>query len=142
MAMCMAEVLRESKREILRAATAIFLSFDDKNGRKLLLFKADMPRAPQQSEASASTPGSRTVLPYGARWGVVGCLPCGRGPVPPRLAAYERDYAERTAEQVENLLAALCTPAGDTLDEHLLNALLGKVRGLVADGALLRRLNF
>ena len=76
------------------------------------------------------------MFPYGARWGVVGCLPCGSGPVPQRLADYERDYAERTAEQVENLLAALCTPAGDTLDEPLLNLLLGKVRGLVVDGAL------
>ena len=132
MARCMAEVVRESKRDVLRAATAIFLGFDDKNGRKLLLFKADMPRAPQESEAC------RPMLPYGARWGVVGCLPCGQGPVPRRLADYERDYAERTAEEVEKLLAALCTPAGDTLDAPLLNALLGKVRGLVIDGALLK----
>ena len=43
MATTMAHVLRARKREWLREATAIFLGFDDKNGRKLLRLKADTP---------------------------------------------------------------------------------------------------
>ena len=132
MALCLAEVVRERKREILRAAHAVFLGFDDKDGRKLLLFKVDTPKAPSESEVT------RNLLPYGARWGVIGCLPCGSGSVPRRLADWERDYAERTADEVEKILAALCTPAGDTLDEALYQAVLRKVRGIVVDGALLK----
>ena len=40
---CMGEVLRREKREWMREATSIFLTFDDKAGRKLLRFKCDAP---------------------------------------------------------------------------------------------------
>ena len=84
------------KREWLREATYIFLGFDDKNGRKLLRFKCDAP--------SASTPGDTvkdlceedpTWLRYGARMGVVGCMPVG---LDYNLDDYERDYSDRTCE--------------------------------------------
>ena len=41
MVSCMQEALRARKRDWLQEAAAIFLAFDDKNGRKLLRFKCD-----------------------------------------------------------------------------------------------------
>ena len=76
MVSCMNEALRARKREWLREATYIFLGFDDKNGRKLLRFKCDAASAP----AGGSTPcleSDSTWLRYGARLGVVGCMPAG-----------------------------------------------------------------
>ena len=100
MAACMIEVLRERKRQWLRDAAVLFFGFDDKNGRKLLCFKADTPTAVGKSTADP------TVLPYGARMGIVGCLPVGRSSTP---EDYERDYAERTCEDV---LQGVETPPG------------------------------
>lgn len=142
MVSCMAEVLRQDKRECLRAATTIFLGFDDKNGRKLLLFKADLPKAPPCLDAGGQPcldAGSTRTFAYGARWGVVGCLPCDGGAEGhPRLDDWERDYAERTSAEVVKLLRSLCAPEGEAVDEALMNGILRKVRGLVVDGALLK----
>ena len=137
MVSCMKEALRRKKRQWLREATWIFLGFDDKNGRKLLRFKCDAP--------GASTPGSDadkdahardpTWLRYGARIGVVGCMPMG---ITHELKDYERDYAERTCEEVVGLLKRLCTPAGETLDATFWDDVVKKVVGVVVDGALLK----
>ena len=129
MAACMIEVLRERKRQWLREATVVFFGFDDKNGRKLLCFKADTPTSMSVSSADP------TVLPYGARMGIVGCKPVGRSST---IEDYERDYAERTSEDVLHMLRLLCTPAGDGVDNVLFQSVLGKTRGIVVDGALLK----
>ena len=133
MVSCMAEVLRTRKRQWLREASCIFFGFDDKNGRKLLRFKVDTPTAPTCFDAVTS--GDPTLLPYGARIATVGCIPVGRSCSP---EDFDRDYAERTAEHVLQLIARLCTPAGDVRDETLYQAALRKTRGLVVDGALLK----
>ena len=133
MVSCMKEALRMRKREWLREATYIFVGFDDKNGRKLLRFKCDAPTA---AGRSASTPErDSTWLRYGARIGVVGCMPAGLNY---GLDDYERDYAERTCEEVIKLLQRLCAPAGDTSDTTLFEDVLRKIAGVVVDGALLK----
>ncbi len=133
MVCCMAAALRARKRQWLGDATCVFFGFDDKNGRKLLRFKVDTPAAAPCFDAVA--PGDPTLLPYGARIGVIGCMPTGLSST---LEDFERDYAEKTAEEVLKLISAACTPEGDVLDEVLFDSVLAKTRGLVVDGALLK----
>lgn len=153
MVCCMSETLRARKREWLDKAKWIFLGFDDKNGRKLLRFKCDTPLgpcgdaklAPTVSPRRASTPSDAEFdairasdpswLKYGARTGVVGCMPMGLGK---KLEDYEQDYAERTSGEVLKLLERLCTPAGSSLDQTWFTTILDKVGGIVVDGALLK----
>ena len=140
MATTMAHVLRAQKRDWLREATAIFLGFDDKNGRKLLRFKAETPSA-APSSCSDAEPLSwdPTYREYGARMGIVGCMPAG---LHYDLADYERDYAEKTASEVGHMIERLCKPAGDTVDSALLDGVLLKIKGIVVDGALLKTAHF
>jgi len=133
MVTCMKEVLRAQKRTWLREAQYIFLGFDDKNGRKLLRFKCDVPACFDAAENSCEK--DTTWLPYGARIGVVGCMPVG---IRYDLNDYERDYGERTCEEIVKLLQRLCTPAGETLDATLFDDVVRKVAGVVVDGALLK----
>ena len=127
---CMGEVLRREKREWMREATSIFLTFDDKAGRKLLRFKCDAPVCFDTKGKDA-----RTTLPYGARLGIVGCMPMSRGA---ELSHYERDYAERTKDHVVALLRRMLTPDGGAGDEASVNDTLRKVRGVCVDGQLLK----
>ena len=69
----MAEVVRSRKREALQAATTVSIAFDDKESRKLLMFKCDTPELPSPSCLDADG----TLLPYGAR------LAIASGGVPP-----------------------------------------------------------
>ena len=67
----MAEVVRNRKRDALRAATALSIAFDDKNSRERLMFKCDTPGLPSMSCLDAD----KTLLPYGARLAMIGCMP-------------------------------------------------------------------
>ena len=63
MVRCMGEVLRRKKREWMRMATSIFLTFDDKSGRKLLRFKCDTPVCSDaKGKPCASTPRGNHML--------------------------------------------------------------------------------
>ena len=53
------------------------------------------------------------------------------------MADHERDYAERTSEEVVKLLERLCTPRYEALDHTFFDAVSDKVMGIVVDGALL-----
>ena len=135
MVSCMQEALRARKRAWLQEAAAIFLGFDDKNGRKLLRFKCDTRDAPACLDAAGGGKADPSRLPYGARIGVVGCMPVG---LASDMADHERDYAERTSEGVVKLLERLCTPRCEALDHRFFDAVLDKVVGIVVDGALLK----
>ena len=104
MVICMGEVLRRLKRQWLREATSIFLAFDDKGSRKLLRFKCDVPLC---FDAKGNDDGDPTLLSYGGRLGIVGCMPMRVGT---DLSHYERDYADRTKDDVVTLLRRMCTP--------------------------------
>ena len=127
---CMGEVLRREKRRWLSEATSIFLTFGDKEGRKLLRFKCDVP-----SCFDAEGGDGRTLLPYGARHGIVGCMPTAAGKA---MSEYEGDYAERTADDVATLLRRMCTPADGSVEEDVYAGVLLKVRGVCVDGQLLK----
>ena len=64
----MAEVVRNGKRESLRAATTISIAFDDKASRKLLMFMCDTPGLPSMSCLDADN----ALLHYGARLAMSG----------------------------------------------------------------------
>ena len=128
----MAEVVRNRKRDALRAATALSIGFDDKASRKLLMFKCDTPGLPSMSCLDAD----KTLLPYGARLAMIGCMP----PDIPQMAEYDDDYARRTASGVVKLFERFCTRGGQ-LDEDLFESLLLKVRMVCVDGALLKTAN-
>ena len=106
----MGEVLRLEKRRWLSEATSMLLTFGDKEGRKLLRFKCDVP-----SCFDAGGDG-RTLLPCGARHGIVGCMPTAAGKA---MSEYERDYAERTADDVATLLRRMRTPADGSVEEDV-----------------------
>ena len=48
----------------------------------------------------------------------------------------ERDYAERTSEEIVNLMQRSCTPRGEALDVKWFESVLARVAGIVVDGAL------
>ena len=100
----MAEVVRNRKREALRPATTVSIAFDDKASRKLLIFKCDTPGLPSMSCLDAD----KTLLPYGARLGLIGCVP----PDLPKMSEHEGDYGRRTASGVAKLLERFCTHRG------------------------------
>lgn len=116
------EVIREGKRDWLREASSIALSFDDRQGYKLLLFRCDIPAASQ--EALAASPGC---LPCPWRSGIVGCYDCLRHTTLEDLA---EDYAVRTAKGILHLIQRFCRD--DTLSQRFLR----NVHIIVADGQL------
>ena len=130
MVTCMGEVLRRLKRKWMFDATSIFLAFDGKGGRKLLRFKCGVPLC-----FDAKGTGERTLLTYGARIGIVGCLPMLVGT---DTSHYERDYAERTKDGVVTLLRRMLTPLGEETDDDAVSEVLLKVRGVAVDGQLLK----
>ena len=122
----------------------IFLGFDDKIGRKPLRFKCDAhSETCTDAVASAtcfdavadSAAGDPCCLRYGARIGVFGCTPAG---LETGMEDCERDYAERTSEEIVNLTQRFCTPRGEALDVQWFGRVLAKVAGVVVDGALLK----
>jgi hypothetical protein len=121
----MAEVVRKRKRDALRVATTISIAFDDKASRKLLMFKCDTPGLPSLSCLDAD----KTLLPYGARLAMIGCMP----PDLSAMSEYEEDYAQRTARSVLKLFERFCVD-----DKDLLESLLLKVRVACVDGALIK----
>ena len=116
MVRCMGEVHRRKKREWMREATSIFLTFDDKAGRKLLRFKCDTPVCAAKGKPKCfdakRTDEPQTMLSYGARHGIVGCLPARA--FRKDLTDWEQDYAVRTtSDGVVALLRRMLTPAGE-----------------------------
>ena len=97
------------------------------------MFKCDTPGLPGMSCLDAD----KTLLPYGARLGMIGCMP----PDLPKMSEYEDDYARRTASAVVKLTERFCSPRG-MLDEGLFKSLLLKVRVVCVDGAPLKTANF
>ena len=130
MVICMGEVLRRLKRKWMLDAVSIFLAFDDKGGRKLLRFKCDVPLC-----FDAKGKDERTLQTYGARLGIVGCMPMLVGA---DTSHFEEDYAERTRGDVVTLLRRMLTPLGDETDDDAVNQVLLKVRGVCVDGQLLK----
>ena len=51
----------------------------------------------------------------------------------------ERDYAERTSEEIVNLMQRSCTPRGEALDVKWFESVLARVAGIVVDGALQKK---
>ena len=113
----MDEAFRKQTRTWFREAKSIFLGFDDNSSRKLLRFKCDAPDVTFDFDANKSLVArDPTLLLYGARIGVVGCMPMGLNY---NLSDYERDYAERTCEEVVKLLRRLHSRKG-TFGCHVL----------------------
>ena len=143
MVRCMGEVLRREKRRWMLGATSIFLTFDDKAGRKLLRFKCDTPVCSDAKGKDGDIPvcfdakgkDEPTMLSYGARHGIVGCMPMRVGT---ELSHYEEDYAERTKNDIVALLRRMLTPAGESCDDASTLEVFQKVRGVCVDGQLLK----
>ena len=77
-----------------------------------------------------------TMLSYGARHGIVGCLPARA--FRKDLTDWEQDYAVRTTSDVVALLRRMLTPAGEPCDEASTREVFRKVRGVCVDGQLLK----
>ena len=120
------------KHQWLRDATVIFWSFDDKAGRKLLMFKVDTPTGTNDSKFSVDP----TWMPYGARIAIAGCVHVGRED---KISDYEEDYGMRTATEVIKIIEKLCTPRpGACVDAALMEHVLAITGGVTVDGALLK----
>ena len=78
----------------------------------------------------------QTMLSYGARHGIVGCLPARA--FRKDLTDWEQDYAVRTTSDVVALLRRMLTPAGEPCDEASTRKVFQKVRGVCVDGQLLK----
>ena len=93
-------------------------------------FKCDVPLC-----FDANGKDERTLQTYGARLGIVGCMPMLVGA---DTSHFEQDYAERTRGDVVTLLRRMLTPLGDETDDDAVNQVLLKVRGVCVDGQLLK----
>ena len=67
-------------------------------------FKCDVPLC-----SDTKGKDERTLLTYGARLGIVGCMPMLVGA---DTSHYERDYAERTRDDVVTMLRRMLTHPG------------------------------
>ena len=121
------------------------MGFDDKIGRKPLRFKCDAhSETCTDAVASAtcfdavadSAAGDPCCLRDGAQIGVFGCTPVG---LETGMEDYERDYAERTSEEIVNLMQRSCAPRGEALDVKWFESVLARVAGIVVDGALQKK---
>ena len=112
------EVVRRRKRKWIHDCSSIALSFDDRQGYKLILFRCDVPFDSALAEAQGD--------PW--RSGIVGCFECLRGTTLSELA---EDYAVRTCDQILKLIRAFCDD-----DEDLYKKFIARVKIIVADGAL------
>ena len=120
-------VIRNQKRQWIRECNSISLTFDDRQGYKLILFRCDAPLRCAAAPAGTTAP-ARAATPTVWREGIVGCTDCLIGCTLNDLAD---DYALRTVEQIVKQVRAFC---GD--DEALYAKFTNSVRIVVADGAL------
>ena len=126
MARIQAEVIRVSFREWVLAASSLTLSFDDRHGYKMVLFRCDAPLPDSEGTQSG----------IAARSGLLGIAEMMTGVTLDELA---QDYAERVVEDLRLLCARFSTPLGDACDEAVMQRLVGDqslVKHLVMDGAL------
>jgi hypothetical protein len=129
MAEIIQEVVRRRKRQWIRECNSIALSFDDRQGYKLILFRCDAPlRREVVAAADGAPPRAATPKEEVFREGIVGCTDCLIGCTLTDLAD---DYALRTVDQVVKLVRVFC---GN--DESLFTKFTQSVRIVVADGAL------
>ena len=129
MILVMREVVRARKRHWVREATAISLSFDDRQGYNLVVFKCDMPLRHRGAEHL------RENLQF-ARHGVLGCIDVVRGSSMQELA---QDYAERTCSRIMEMVDLFATPLGDTEKDHAVcDRFRTATRSIVVDGALVK----
>ena len=120
MVLVMREVVRSEKRKWIREATSISLSFDDRKGHKLVMFKCDTPLH------------HRGASPY-ARCGIVGCLDTVHGT---SLEEVSEDYADLQCQKIMEMLGRFATPLGDARDERIMQQLRQVTKSIVVDGAL------
>jgi len=141
MARVMQDTIRQKKREVLRASTSISMSFDDRAGYKLVLFRASLVGSPHAASQGASAaerpaasqePAAASPLKIASE-GLLGCIQCLRGST---LEDFADDYAERAGREIMSLLTRFCTPLGDTFDDALYEHIRVNVRSMCADGAL------
>jgi hypothetical protein len=141
MARVMQDTIRQKKREVLRASTSISVSFDDRAGYKLVLFRASLVGSPHAASQGASAaerpaasqePAAASPLKIASE-GLLGCIQCLRGST---LEDFADDYAERAGREIMSLLTRFCTPLGDTFDDALYEHIRVNVRSMCADGAL------
>jgi hypothetical protein len=129
MLLVMREVVRAEKRQWIKDATSISLSFDDRKSYKLILFKCDMPllhRGAQPQTESAQY----------ARHGVLGCLDTVRGV---SLEELSQDYAERTCGKIMRMISLFSTPLGEGgPDDTICAKFREATRSIIVDGALIK----
>ena len=128
MAEIIREVVRRRKRQWIRDCTSIALSFDDRQGYKLMRFRCDAPFPLITANVASEVPCAAT--PTAPVWqeGIVGCTDCLMGCTLTDLAD---DYAMRTVDQVVKQIRAFCGH-----DEELYTKFSHSVRIVVVDGAL------
>ena len=128
------EVVRRRKRQWIQECSSIALSFDDRQGYKLILFRCDMPVSVASPGVAATPHGAATPTDAVWREGIVGCTDCLSGCTLSDLAG---DYALRTVAQVVKQVRAFC---GD--DEELYAKFARSVRVVVVDGALRKTVQY
>ena len=128
MALVIREVIRSQKRQWLREAKSICLSFDDRKAYKLLKFNCSAPLRQR---------GAPNDGPW--RSGIIGCLNKVHGDT---LENMDNDYAVRVADKVLEMIRAFATSYGqDVRDEDLCEHILKSTHAIVVDGALLKAAN-
>jgi hypothetical protein len=125
MVVVMAEVLREEKRKMVRRSMSISIGLDDRKDYRLIRFRCD--RA-----ADAAEDISIDVKQSACFDGVIAVV---RPSVSDGQTVHEqdKDKGQKMADSVVECIRRLCTPAGQVVDEELVNCVLNKCRHTASD---------
>ena len=122
MALVQREVLRMRKRDWIREAKSISLSFDDRKAHKIIVFNWDMPL---DHRGASGVP---------VRHGMVGCLDLVHGE---SAESMDEDYAVRTCEKIMAMIKKFATPLGESSpDAAVVAKFVDETQSIVCDGAM------
>ena len=122
MALVQREVLRMRKRDWIREAKSISLSFDDRKAHKLVVFNCDMPLDHRGADG----------VPV--RHGMVGCLDMAHGE---SAESMDEDYIVRTCEKTMAMIKKFATPLGESSpDAAVVAKFVDGTQSIVCDGAM------
>ncbi len=120
----MAEVLREEKRHMVKRSQSISIGFDDRKDYRLIRFRCD--------RAADAADGLLTDITQSACFdGIIAVVRPSASDG--QTVEQDKDKGQKVADSIVECMRRMCTPAGQDVDEGLLQHLLNKCRHTAAD---------
>ena len=133
MSIVMREVIRARKREQIRAASCLSISFDDRKAYKLIKVHYDVPLRLRGGSLRTRPSDEPSQIPWAG--GVIGCLDIVHNE---SKVALDQDYGEHQVAKIIEMIKKFCTPMGAELDKDIYDKIRLATRSIIVDGALLK----